>query len=96
MTKRELVVRISNETGLSQHDVFGVLQRTLDYMLDAVVKGETIEFRDFGVFETKVRRPRVGRNPHKPEVDVSIPARRIVKFRAGKKMKALLLQTPAA
>jgi nucleoid DNA-binding protein len=93
MTKRDLVVRIANETGLTQQQVFDVLQRVLDYVTDALVKGETIEFRDFGVFEIKQRKPRIGRNPNKPEVNVSIPSRKVVKFKAGKKMKALVLKS---
>jgi len=93
MTKRDLVVRISKETGIIQEDVFTVLQKTLDYVTDGLVKGEHIEFRDFGVFEVTVRRPRIGRNPNKPEDTVTIPERKVVKFKPGKKMKALILGT---
>jgi len=95
MTKRDLVIRISAETGLTQQQVFEVLQKTLDYITESLVKGDTVEFRDFGVFEVRVRKPRVGRNPHKPEAPVTIPARRVVKFKAGKAMKKLVLQVPA-
>ena len=90
MTKRELVIRISEETGLTQARVFSVLQKTLDYITEGLVKGDTIEFRDFGVFEIKVRKPRIGRNPNKPENTVTIPERRVVKFKPGKKMKELI------
>ena len=91
MTKRELVVRIAEETGLSQQQVFGVVQRTLDMITESLVKGDTIEFRDFGVFEIKTRKPRIGRNPNKPENTVMIPERRVVKFKPGKEMKAKVL-----
>ena len=93
MTKRDLVVRISKETGVIQEDVFAILQKTLDYITEALVKGETVEFRDFGVFEVCVRKSRVGRNPNKPENVVTIPERRVVKFKAGKNMKALVLKS---
>jgi nucleoid DNA-binding protein len=93
MTKRELVVRISNETGLTQQQVFTVLQKTLDYVTESLVKGETVEFRDFGVFEIKVRKPRIGRNPNKPANTVTIPERKVVKFKAGKEMKARVLKS---
>ena len=92
MTKRELVVRIAEETGLVQQDVYVVIQKTLDYITEALMKGDTVEFRDFGVFEIRTRKPRIGRNPHRPETPVPIPARKVVKFKAGKKMKAMLLQ----
>jgi len=91
MTKRDLVIRISNETGLVQEDVQTILQKILDYITEALVKGDHIEFRDFGVFEICRRKPRIGRNPNKPENVVQIPERKVVKFKPGKKMKALVL-----
>lgn len=87
MTKRDLVVRIADETGLIQQDVMAVLQKSLDYITEALEKGETVEFRNFGVFEIATRKSRVGRNPNKPEDVVVIPERRVVKFKPGKVMK---------
>ena len=91
MTKRDLVVRISKETGVVQEDVYAIIQKTLDYITEALTQGKHVEFRDFGVFEVHVRKPRIGRNPNKPEHVVQIPERRVVKFKPGKKMKALVL-----
>lgn len=97
MTKRDLVVRISQETGLIQEQVLDVIQKTLDHMSEALAKGETIELRNFGVFEVKVRRARIGRNPNSPERDVPIPPRAVVKFKPGKEMReAVLKLTPGA
>lgn len=93
MTKRDLVVRIARELKLNQQDVAAVLQKSLDYIVEALAQGKTIEFRDFGVFEIKVRKPRVGRNPKQPENTVVIPERRVVKFKPGKQMKALVTKT---
>ncbi len=87
MTKRDLVIRISNETKLTQQEVMQVVQRTLDHISEAVSNGKTVELRNFGVFEVKVRKARVGRNPNSPETDVKIPPRVIVKFKAGKEMR---------
>jgi len=92
MTKRDLVLQISEETGLIQQKVLDVLQRTLDLVSEAVSKGETVELRNFGVFEVKVRKARVGRNPNQPETDVPIPQRAIVKFKPGKRMKEGVLR----
>lgn len=92
MTKRELVIRISEEVGLTQQEVYAVVQKTLDYITSSLVAGQTVEFRDFGVFEIKTRKPRIGRNPHRPDVPVNIPERRVVKFKPGKKMKADVLK----
>jgi nucleoid DNA-binding protein len=87
LTKRDLVVKISNETGLVQHQVFEVVQRTLDHITDALASGETVELRNFGVLEVKLTKPRVGRNPNKPANSFIIPARATVKFKAGKIMR---------
>ncbi len=97
MTKRDLVIRISNETGLVQQQVLDVIQKTLDYISHAVAEGKTVELRNFGVFEVKVRKARIGRNPNAPEHDVPIPPRAIVKFKPGKEMReAVLKLTPGA
>lgn len=87
MTKKELVVRIADETGFIQKDVSVVLQKTLDHITESLEQGETVEFRNFGVFGTKVRKSRIGRNPNKPGDMVTIPERKVVKFKPGKIMK---------
>ena len=87
LTKRELVVKISNETGLVQHHVFDVIQRTLDHITDALARGENVELRNFGVLEVKLTKPRVGRNPNQPGSRFEIPARATVKFKSGKIMR---------
>src|SRR5450432_3096509 len=96
LTKRDLVIRISNETGLGQQQVFDAVQKTLDYISEALAKGDRVELRNFGVFEVKVRKARVGRNPNKPETDVPIPSRSMVKFTAGKEMRAGVLKLPSS
>ena len=85
MTKRDLVVKIARETGFIQNDVAEVVQKTLDYIAEDLIAGNTIELRNFGVFEIKVRKSRKGRNPNQNEV--IIPERAVVKFRAGKELK---------
>src|ERR1700747_2228592 len=95
MTKRDLVIRISNETGLVQQQVLDVVQKTLDYIAESVSKGDKVELRNFGVFEVKVRKARIGRNPNAPAADVPIPPRAVVKFKPGKEMReAVLKLTP--
>ncbi|MCW5555968.1 MAG: integration host factor subunit beta [Verrucomicrobiae bacterium] len=94
LTKRDLVIRISNETGLVQQQVLEVIQKTLDYIAEALAKGDKVELRNFGVFEVKVRKARVGRNPNAPETDVPIPERSVVKFKPGKEMRAEVLRLP--
>ena len=90
LTKRDLVVRISNETGMVQQEVMKVVQKMLDCFAESMGKGQTIELRNFGVFEVKLRKARVGRNPNKPEKDITIPPRAVIKFKPGKEVKAML------
>ncbi|MBU4199333.1 MAG: integration host factor subunit beta [Verrucomicrobia bacterium] len=92
MTKRDLVMRISKETGLVQQDVFAVIQKTLDYITESLAKGENVEFRNFGVFEIRIRKSRIGRNPNKPSHVVTIPSRKVVKFKMGRIMKSLVMK----
>ena len=94
LTKRDLVMRIGEETGLTQAQVFEVVQKTLDHIAESLSKGDKVELRNFGVFEVKTRKARVGRNPNAPETDVPIPARSVVKFKPGKEMAAYVIKLP--
>lgn len=87
ITKRDLVNRISNQTGLTQQQVFDVIQKTLDEITTDLAKGDTVVMRNFGTFEVRVTKAKVGRNPKDPGRDVPIPPRAVVKFKPGKEMK---------
>ena len=91
LTKRDLIMSISKETGLKQADVFSVIQKTLDHITDALANGRNAELRNFGVFEVRLTKSRIGRNPNRPEADVTIPARATVKFKSGKIMRQRVL-----
>ncbi len=96
LTKRELVVKISDATGMVQHQVFDVVQKTLDYITDSLAQGDTVELRNFGVLEVKLTKPRVGRNPNQPGSSFVIPARATVKFKSGKIMRQKVAKLSAA
>jgi len=91
LTKRDLVMQISKGTGITQQEVFKVVQLTLDLVTGALANGRDVELRNFGVFEVRLTKSRIGRNPHKPENDVVIPARATVKFKSGKVMRQRVL-----
>lgn len=86
MTKKEIVVKIAEETGIKQTDVKTCVQKALDCIIVALSSGETVELRNFGVFKVRSRRPRVGRNPRTGE-KVPIPERKVVSFKVGMVMK---------
>ena len=81
------MVRISNETGLTQQQVFEVVQKTLDAVTSELAQGNPVVMRNFGTFEVRQTKAKVGRNPKKPGKDVPIPARAVVKFKPGKELK---------
>src|SRR5260370_28748911 len=84
LTERDIVVSISNQTGMVQHQVFNVVQRTLDHITDSLARNVAVELRNFGVFQPRLTKPRVGRNPNQPGSSFVIPPRATVKFKAGK------------
>ena len=92
LTKRDLVVQISQDTGEVQQTVFKVVQLTLDHITEALARGENVELRNFGVLEVRLTKPRVGRNPNKPESSFVIPSRATVKFKPGKIMRERVLK----
>jgi len=86
MTKKDIVLKIAEETGIKQIDVKKVVQKTLDRIVEALDRGETVELRNFGIFKVKSRKGRVGRNPRTGE-SVTIPDKKVVSFKAGLVMK---------
>ena len=94
VTKRDLATRVRialrPDVKLHQAQVADVITHTLDAISDALVNGDTVELRNFGVFKIEIRKERIGRNPKDPSVYIRIPARKVVKFRSGKEMKSQL------
>jgi len=62
-TKKQLVDRIAASTHTKQALVKAVVQEFFDEIISELVKGNRVEFRDFGVFETKISLPRMAQNP---------------------------------
>ncbi|MFH1519152.1 MAG: HU family DNA-binding protein [Candidatus Omnitrophota bacterium] len=86
MRKRDIVLKINQDTQIKQVVVKEVVQRTFDAIFDALKAGKRIELRNFGVFQVKKRKKRIGRNPKTGEV-VPVPERRAVVFKPGLEMK---------
>ena len=89
ITKKELIDRIADNTGGRRVQVKRVVQRFLDEIIGELGKGNRLEFRDFGVFETKMRKARKAQNPKTLE-PVDVPEKRTVKFKVGRLMKQKL------
>ncbi len=92
-TKKELVDRVADLTGNKRVMVKKVIQTFLDQIINELGKGNRLEFRDFGVFETKLRAARIAQNPKTLE-RVQVPPKRSVKFKTGRLMKMKLQRNP--
>lgn len=86
MTKKDIILKISDETGIKQVEVKRVVQKAFDFIVDALVRGEKVELRNFGIFKIKERKPKIGRNP-KTGIIVPVPSRRAVVFKMGLELK---------
>ena len=92
ITKRELVIKITDQLGdrgteVTQQVVFDVVQSLIDEITDCLAQGDTVVMRNFGAFQVREMKAKIGRNPKNPEKDVPIPARAAVKFKPGKEIK---------
>ena len=86
ITKKELVERIAEKTNTRRLVVKPIIQSFLDEIIRELAKNNRLEFRDFGVFEPRLRAARRARNP-KTQQEVGVPAARVVKFKVGRLMK---------
>ena len=98
ITKRELAINITNKLGakgieLTQQDVLEVVQTLIDEVTDSLAKGDSVVMRNFGAFQVREMKAKIGRNPKNPGKDVPIPARAVVKFKPGKEMKEKVATT---
>jgi len=91
ITKKELIDRISEKTNNKRVVVKRIVQCFLDEIVDELGHDNRLEFRDFGVFESKRRAARVAQNPKTLE-RVQVPPKRTVKFKIGRLMKMRLSQ----
>ena len=88
VTKKDIVRTISEEVEkLTQQQTKEVVQRTVDAIIECLVRDGRIELRNFGVFEVKPRAARKARNPRTGE-QVEVPRKHVVTFKPGKNMEA--------
>ncbi len=95
VTKKELIDRIAERECCKRTVVKRIVQSFLDSIVEELGNGNRLEFRDFGVFESKIRAPRQAQNP-KTMDKVQVPSKRTVKFKVGRIMKLRLDEVPAS
>ena len=86
LTKKKIANAVAARTQFTQLEAFDAVDALLGVIIDELASGGHIELRGFGVFEVVTQKRRIGRNPNKPEIEVEIPERKVVKFRPGNEM----------
>lgn len=86
VTKKELVNRIADATGVTKVVAKEIIQSFLNAIIEELATGNRLEFREFGVFESRERAARRAQNPRTLE-KVDVPSKRIVKFKVGRLMR---------
>ena len=90
MTKAELIERVSEKIqGLTKRQTEVIVNSVFNSIKESLAKGNKIEIRGFGSFRIRQRRQRDGRNP-KTGVSLSVPAKRVPFFKAGKELKEMV------
>lgn len=86
MTKADFIASVAEKAGLSKKDAATAIAAVTASIAEAVAEGEKVSLVGFGTFEVSERAERIGRNPRTNE-QVTIPASKSVKFKAGKALK---------
>jgi len=89
MTKAELVDAIAKSAGITKVNAEKALGAFVDAVTGALQKGGRVTLVGFGTFEVSTRKARTGRNPQTGK-EITIPAAKLPKFRAGKTLKDLV------
>jgi integration host factor subunit alpha len=86
LTRADLAETINRKMGFSRAESLTLVESILAKMCEAMSNGENVKISGFGSFVLRDKRERVGRNP-KTGVEVPITPRRVMTFRASKKLK---------
>ena len=90
MIKIDIVRRVAQHLKLKDAEALTIVDAIVDSIKETICDEGRLEVRDFGVFQTKMRKPRIGRNPRNRK-EYPIPPRRVVTFKLGKELKDFAL-----
>jgi nucleoid DNA-binding protein len=88
VTKKDIVAILEDEFVFGNVLMNSIVTMTLDLIRTTLIERGTVELRDLGVFDCKLRASRVGRNPNRPTEPITIPKRYAICFRPSKKLRA--------
>ena len=89
MNKSELIAVVAEKSGITKKDAERVVSATFETIAMELMKGEKVQISGFGIFESKDRQARVGRNPHTKEA-IQIPASKTPVFKPSKNLKDMV------
>lgn len=92
--KKDLITEVSNKTGIKCQNVAIIVESFLDGIVTHLSKGSIVALREFGTFDIRVSRRKVGRNPKEPETPIMIPDRHVVRFRPSGHLEASVGDLP--
>jgi len=84
-TKKEIAKEVAEALDISQTLAKEAVQKTLDAIIDGLVKDGRIELRKFGVFEVKDRAAKKVHHPNTGEL-MALPEKKVVSFKPGTEM----------
>jgi DNA-binding protein HU-beta len=86
MNKADIIDKVHEVLGGTHADAERAVETAISSIIDALAKGQKVSVAGLGIFDTKTRNARVGRNPRTGE-SINIPAMRVPKFSAAKALK---------
>jgi DNA-binding protein HU-beta len=86
LSKPEIIALVAGKTGLSKADTGSTISELINVIQETLSSGQNVQFVGFGNFEVAIRKERKGINPRTKE-EITIPAKKVVKFKAGKGFK---------
>lgn len=87
LTRSDIAGILSRKTGASKTESIDLLESMIDHITNSLIEGETVKLAGFGVFSTREKNERPGRNP-KTGQPATVEARRVLVFKPSKKLKA--------
>jgi nucleoid DNA-binding protein len=94
VTKKDIVNRLSDKLGVTQAQSTEALEAIIEIISKSLVEGHDVALRTFGTFEVRLTKGKLGRNPTRPEIEVAIPPRHVIRFKPGIEIKATVAALP--
>jgi len=88
MIKADIVKSVGEALNMKDKEALAVVDAIVESMKEVIIRDKRLEVRDFGVFQVRERKERIGRNP-KNKKEYPIPPRKVVTFKSGKEVKNL-------